>query len=56
MAVIFQSEFRRFLEQLGRGEIVQLLQPSRRAVPKADSVVDEIVMRLKNCLKTVLVP
>ncbi|MBD1908004.1 diadenylate cyclase CdaA [Funiculus sociatus GB2-A5] len=47
MAVIFQSEFRRFLEQLGRGEIVQLLQPSRRAVPKADSVVDEIVDAVK---------
>ena len=28
MAVTFQSEFRRFLEQLGRGEFKQLLQPS----------------------------
>lgn len=47
MAVIFQSEFRRFLEQLGRGELMQLLQPSRRAIPKADSVIDEIVDAVK---------
>lgn len=47
MAVILQSEFRRFLEQLGRGEIVQLFQPSRRPVPKADSVIDEIVDAVK---------
>lgn len=43
MAVILQSEFRRFLEQLGRGEIVQLFQSHRGAVPKPDSVIDEIV-------------
>ena len=47
MAVIFQSEFRRFLEQLGRGEIGQLFQPSGRAMPKADSVIDEIVDAVK---------
>ena len=43
MAVILQSEFRQFLEQLGRGEFRQLLQPSRRAIAKSDSVTDEIV-------------
>lgn len=43
MAVVYHSEFRRFLEQLGRGEIKQLLQPSRRNIPQADSVIDEIV-------------
>lgn len=43
MAVILQSEFRRFLEQLGRGEILQLLQPSRRSPFKSGNVVDEIV-------------
>lgn len=43
MAVTFQSEFRRFLEQLGRGEFRQLLQPGKRTVPKPDSVIDEIV-------------
>lgn len=47
MAVILQSEFRRFLEQLGRGELRQLFQPSQRAVPKADSVIDEIVDAVK---------
>ena len=47
MAVVFQSEFRRFLEQLGRGEFRQLLQPSRRAIPKSDSVIDEIVDAVK---------
>jgi uncharacterized protein (TIGR00159 family) len=47
MAVIFQSEFRRFLEQLGRGEIVQLFQVQRRPIPKPDSVIDEIVDAVK---------
>ncbi len=47
MAVAYQSEFRRFLEQLGRGEFRQLLQPSRRASPKPDSVIDEIVDAVK---------
>jgi uncharacterized protein (TIGR00159 family) len=47
MAVILQSEFRRFLEQLGRGEIAQLLQPPRKVIPKAGSVVDEIVEAVK---------
>jgi uncharacterized protein (TIGR00159 family) len=47
MAVTLQSEFRRFLEQLGRGEFKQLLQPSRRTIPQADSVIDEIVDAVK---------
>lgn len=47
MAVILQSEFRRFLEQLGRGEIVQLFQPSGGAIPKTDIVLDEIVDAVK---------
>jgi uncharacterized protein (TIGR00159 family) len=47
MAVIFQSEFRRFLEQLGRGEIIQLFQAKRRPIPKPDSVIDEIVDAVK---------
>ncbi|NEO04557.1 MAG: TIGR00159 family protein [Moorea sp. SIO1F2] len=47
MAVIFQSEFRRFLEQLGRGEIVQLFQGQRRPTPKPDSVINEIVDAVK---------
>ncbi|MEQ9548284.1 MAG: diadenylate cyclase CdaA [Coleofasciculus sp. G3-WIS-01] len=47
MAVIFQSEFRRFLEQVGRGEIRQLFQSQRRPMPKPDSVIDEIVDAVK---------
>lgn len=47
MAVVFQSEFRRFLEQLGRGEFKQLFQPSSRAIAKPDSVIDEIVDAVK---------
>lgn len=47
MAVILQSEFRRFLEQLGRGEFGALFQPARTAIPKADTVVDEIVDAVK---------
>ncbi|HEY9692785.1 MAG TPA: diadenylate cyclase CdaA [Oculatellaceae cyanobacterium] len=47
IAVVFQSEFRRFLEQLGRGQILQLFQPVRRAIPKPDSVIDEMVDAVK---------
>lgn len=47
MAVIFQSEFRRFLEQIGRGEIRQLFESQRRPLPKPDSVIDEIVDAVK---------
>jgi uncharacterized protein (TIGR00159 family) len=42
MAVIFQSEFRRFLELLGQGKITQLFQ-QRSSTPKPESVIDEIV-------------
>ncbi len=47
MAVILQSEIRRFLEQLGRGEILKLLRPSQRLTLKTDNVVDEIVEAVK---------
>jgi uncharacterized protein (TIGR00159 family) len=47
MAVILQAEFRRLLEQLGRGEIAQLFQPANQAIPKPDSVIDEIVDAVK---------
>lgn len=47
MAVVFQLEFRRFLEQLGRGEFKQLLQPATSNTSKPDSVVDEIVDAVK---------
>ncbi|KFF41203.1 MAG: TIGR00159 family protein [Candidatus Atelocyanobacterium thalassa isolate SIO64986] len=42
MAVIFQGEFRRFLELLGRGKILQLFK-QRRPIPKPDNIVDELV-------------
>nr|WP_088892797.1 diadenylate cyclase CdaA [Leptolyngbya ohadii] len=47
MALILQGEFRRSLEQLGRGEILQLLRPAKEAIPKPDSVIDEIVDAVK---------
>lgn len=46
-AAILQSEFRRFLEQLGKGEIWQLFQPVREALPEHDSAIDEIVDAVK---------
>jgi uncharacterized protein (TIGR00159 family) len=42
IAVIFQSDLRRFLEQLGSGDFSQIFQP-KRAAPRTDSVIDEIV-------------
>ncbi len=47
MAFMLQSEFRRLLEQLGRGEIWQLLRSTEEAIPKPDSVIDEIVDAVK---------
>ncbi|MDX2230401.1 MAG: diadenylate cyclase CdaA [Leptolyngbyaceae cyanobacterium bins.349] len=47
MAFILQSEFRRFLEQLGRGQIMQLIQPYQRNPHKSSSTVDEIVDAVK---------
>jgi uncharacterized protein (TIGR00159 family) len=44
MEVILQPELRRFLERLGRGDLLSLIQPStnRRAPVEADSVIEEI--------------
>jgi uncharacterized protein (TIGR00159 family) len=47
MALILQSEFRRLLEQLGRGEVMHLLRPATESMPKSDSVTDEIVDAVK---------
>jgi uncharacterized protein (TIGR00159 family) len=47
MAVTLQSEFRRLLEQLGRGEIGSLFQSNRSSFPKPDSVTDQIVEAVK---------
>ncbi|MEM9906567.1 MAG: diadenylate cyclase CdaA [Cyanobacteria bacterium P01_D01_bin.44] len=47
MAFMLQAEFRRLLEQLGRGEILQLFVPQSNSPPKPDSVIDEIVDAVK---------
>ena len=47
MAFIFQTELRRLLEQLGRGDLRQLFQSSREASVKSDDVIDEIVDAVK---------
>jgi uncharacterized protein (TIGR00159 family) len=51
MAVALQSEFRRFLERLGRGELKQLFQASSFSVPKSDSTIDEILEAAKELSK-----
>lgn len=51
MAVALQAEFRRFLEQLGRGEFRQLFQPSNLTIPKSYSVIDEILEAVKELSK-----
>ncbi|CAD5983445.1 Cyclic di-AMP synthase CdaA [Planktothrix tepida] len=47
MAVMLQSEFRQFLEQLGRGEVSQLFGQGRRVIPEPDGVIDQIVEAVK---------
>jgi uncharacterized protein (TIGR00159 family) len=47
MAVIFQSEFRRFLELLGRGQILQIFKRQRGAIANSDSAIDELVDAVK---------
>lgn len=44
MAVILQPELRKFLERLGRGDLLSLIQPTinRRSPVEADSVIEEI--------------
>ncbi|MEM7579607.1 MAG: diadenylate cyclase CdaA [Mastigocoleus sp.] len=51
MAISLQSELRRFLEKLGRGEIKQLFQVSNLAIPKSDSFIDEIADAIKELSK-----
>lgn len=47
MAIVFQSDFRRFLEQLGKAQFNQFFQPSTYS-PQEDSVVDEMVEAVKD--------
>lgn len=45
MAVILQPELRRFLERLGRGDLLSLIQPTtnRRSTVETDSVIEEMI-------------
>ncbi|WP_373542873.1 diadenylate cyclase CdaA [Chamaesiphon sp.] len=47
MSVAFQSEFRRFLEQLGRGNLLPSLRSTRRVSIDADRSLDRIVDAVK---------
>jgi uncharacterized protein (TIGR00159 family) len=47
MSVVFQSEFRRFLEQLGRGNLLPSLNQKRRVGEGADRSIDRIVDAVK---------
>ncbi|WP_309738980.1 MULTISPECIES: diadenylate cyclase CdaA [unclassified Chamaesiphon] len=47
MSVVFQSEFRRFLEQLGRGNLVPSISSTRRVSDTADRSTDQIVDAVK---------
>jgi uncharacterized protein (TIGR00159 family) len=47
MSVVFQSEFRRFLEQLGRGNLMPSLSQKRRVGDGADRSIDRIVDAVK---------
>jgi uncharacterized protein (TIGR00159 family) len=47
MSVVFQSEFRRFLEQLGRGNLLPSISSTRRVSDLADRSIDQIVDAVK---------
>jgi uncharacterized protein (TIGR00159 family) len=47
MSVVFQSEFRRFLEQLGRGNLLPSIRSSRRVSTTDDRAIDRIVDAVK---------
>jgi uncharacterized protein (TIGR00159 family) len=47
MSVVFQSEFRRFLEQLGRGNLLPTIRSPRRVNNAADRSIDQIVDAVK---------
>jgi uncharacterized protein (TIGR00159 family) len=47
MSVVFQSEFRRFLEQLGRGNLLPSIRSTRRVSDTADRSIDQIVEAVK---------
>jgi uncharacterized protein (TIGR00159 family) len=48
MSVFFQAEFRRFLEQLGRGDLSYLFRPLKRTDRRAESPIDTMVEAVKD--------
>ncbi len=47
IAIVFQSDFRNFLEQLGKGQLKQLFETNSN-IPKGDTVIDELVDAVKD--------
>ncbi len=47
LAIIFQSQLRRFLELLGRGDFKELLTPPQGSISNSSTVIDEIVDAVK---------
>ncbi len=47
MAIILQSEVRRFLEDIGQGKIWHFFKTPANTITKADSMIDEIVEAVK---------
>ncbi len=47
MAVILQSEIRRFLEQIGQGKLLQVLQKNPNPLPRGQTALDAIVDAVK---------
>ncbi|NJN72126.1 MAG: TIGR00159 family protein [Limnothrix sp. RL_2_0] len=53
IALVFQSQLRRLLERLGRGDLVTLLRPSPvRVISTEDSILDGIVDAVKSLSQT----
>lgn len=48
MGLIFQTEFRRLLEHIGRGDFLRLFRPSRESSSQSNDVIDEIVDAIKD--------
>lgn len=47
MTVVFQTELRQFLEQLGQGNLWAIFRPTQNLPPRSDNVIDEIIDAVK---------
>ena len=47
MGLIFQTEFRRLLEHIGRGDFLKLFRPSKESSSQSNDVIDEVVDAIK---------